>query len=401
MIKEIPGSWKGTHSADQACRFIDYGVLLRWRDMRTIRRLLNDADEERVMRHFARRLVERYPVRLQTEILVESALIWMASAASERLLHVFLEELFAQSGCEEACWVLVEIALSLELTEVSHGGEIFDMAVSLVCELGLSVYEYNEVYPGELKRASALLDHTATYLLSVSNANSGSIRLSLLHYFGVVEHGGKNHTGLSRIMARFGHTVLDHLFSLLFIKRSEAVALQFLIENLPYIMEADTAAQKIVHETFKSYMLKQPERFCLFLQAFAEDLVTREDPSFEASKNTFVIHLGTLFRVVCEVNQRHLAAELINAMAKYSQNSYLSNLVRQLDQDPIARPAFMVQLKAAIAAHTSGQGNQLDGHVAAFRANKRGRRPSFSRIQGLGTMNQVHYLSGFEIQRAG
>jgi len=401
MIKEIPGSWKGTHSADQACRFIDYGVLLRWRDMRTIRRLLSDADEERVMRHFARRLVERYPVRLQTEILVESALIWMASAASERLLHVFLEELFAQSGCEEASWVLVETALSLELAEMSHGGEIFDMAVSLVCELGLSVHEYNAAYPGEFKRASALLDHTATYLLSVSNANSGSIRLSLLHYFGAVEHGTKGHNGLSRIMARFGHTVLDHLFSLLFKKRSEAVALQFLIENLPYIMEADNAAQKIVHETFKSYMLKQPERFCLFLQAFADDLVAREDESYDASKKIFVTHLGALFRVVCEVNQRHLASELVNAMTKYSPNPQVRDVVLQLEKDPISRPPFIAQLKASIAAHNAGRADESDSHVATFRANKRGRRPSFARVQGLGTMNQVHYLSGFEIQKAG
>src|SRR5690606_18318848 len=108
---------------------------------------------------------------------------------------------------------------------------------------------------------AALLDHIATFLLSVSNANSSCIRLSLLHYFGVCERHSEQKVCFNRIMGRFGHTVLDHLFNLLFRKRSEAVALQYLVENLPHVLEADRHAQKIVHETFKFYMLKQPERF--------------------------------------------------------------------------------------------------------------------------------------------
>src|SRR5690606_9680768 len=162
-----------------------------------------------------------------------------------------------EPNCDEACWPLVEIALSNELAEGTHDQDIFEMAVALVCELGISIQEYDRAYPGEFRRASALLDHIATYLLSVSNANSSCIRLSLLHYFGVTEHGAEQKICFNRIMSRFGHTVLDHLFNLLFRKRSEAVALQYLIENLPYVLEADRHSQKIVHETFKFYMLKQ------------------------------------------------------------------------------------------------------------------------------------------------
>src|SRR3954469_23447486 len=100
----VPSSWKGTRSFDQAIALIDYGVLLKWRDMRTLRRSFSPADEETVVRHFARRLVERAGVRLQAEILVESLMIWLANAASEKLLNAFLEELFAQPSCEEAAW---------------------------------------------------------------------------------------------------------------------------------------------------------------------------------------------------------------------------------------------------------------------------------------------------------
>jgi hypothetical protein len=398
MINEIPGSWKGTHSLDQACRLIDYGVLLRWRDMRTLRRAFTDVDEATVMRHFARRLVERSSLRLQTEILVESALIWMANAASEKLVNIFLEELFAQAGCEDACRVLVEAALTLELTETSHGDEIFDMAVALVCEMGISIFEYHKKYPGEFANAASLLDHTATHLLAKSNVNSGSIRLSLLHYFGVIEHGTRHHHAVSRLMNRFGHTVLDQLFNLLFKKRSEAVALQFLIENLPYVLEADHAVQRIVHATFRTYMLKQPERFCLFLQAFADDLSSREEASFNLSKQQFLQHLAVLFRVVSEVNQRQLAGELVTALSKFSEFSGLAIVVKDLESDPNMRSHFVGQIKESLA-NPVGE-DEAQGNVTSFRANRRGRRPSFARAEGLGTMHQVHYLSGLEIQKA-
>lgn len=397
MISEVPGSWKGTHSLEQACRLIDYGVLLKWRDMRTLRRAFTDADEEEVMRHLARRLVERHSVRLQTELLVESALIWMANAASEKLVNSFLEELFAQAGCEDACRVLVETALTLELTEISHGAEIFDMAVSLVCEMGISIHEYHKSYPGEFPKALSLLDHTATYLLSKSNVNSGSIRLSLLHYFGVIEHGAHHHHAVSRLMNRFGHTVLDHLFSLLFKKRSEAVALQFLIENLPYVLEADHAAQKIVHDTFRTYMLKQPERFCLFLQAFSDDLASREEMSFDIAKRQFLQHLAVLFRVVSEVNQRQLAGELIGGLSKFIGFPGLPVVVSAMTSDPHMRPHFVELMRSTLGSQSS---DDATGNVATFRANRRGRRPSFARAEGIGTMHQVHYLSAIEVQKA-
>lgn len=399
MINEIPGSWKGTHSLEQACRLIDYGVLLRWRDMRTLRRAFSDADETSVMRHFARRLADRYANRLQTEILVESALIWLANAASEKLVNIFLEELFAQAGCEDVCRVLVEVALSLELSDSSHGDEILDMAVALICEMGLSVFEYHKEYPGEFPKAMALLDHTATHLLAKSNANSGSVRLSLLHYFGVIEHGCPQHPSVSRLMIRFGHTVLDQLFTLLFKKRSEAVALQFLIENLPYVLEADHAVQKIVHATFRTYMLKQPERFCLFLQAFSDDLSSREEASFVFPKQQFLHHLAVLFRVVSEVNQRQLAGELVTALTKFSEFSGLPMVINNLEADPNMRPHFIEQMKNSLANPIPEEEEQ-GGNVTSFRANRRGRRPSFARAEGLGTMHQVHYLAGHEIQKA-
>ncbi len=394
----VPTNWKGTKSLEQARQLIDFGVILKWRDMRTLRRALKPDEEEQVVRHFAKRIVERSAVRLQAEILVESIMIWLANAASEKLLHAFLEELFAQPACDEACWALVEIALTSELAERSHNGDIFEMAVALICELGINVQEYDRAYPGEFDRAQALLDHVATYLLSVSNTNSSCIRLSLLHYFGVTEHGLSNKVCFNRIMSRFGHTVLDHLFALLFRKRSEAVALQFLLENLPFVLDADRHSQKIVHETFKYYMLKQPERFSLFVQAFADDLLSKEDAAYVKCAETFMQHLGAMLKVASDVNHKQLGREFLMAILKFDRLPFCKQLLVHIQHEAEIKKPFKDLLEQLKASRT-GPGGVVDA-VAQFRSSKRGRKPSFSRAEGLGTMHQVTYLGAIEIQKA-
>lgn len=393
----VPNSWKGTRSLEQARQLIDYGVMLKWRDMRTLRRSFTEEEEEQICRHFARRLVERCGVRLQAEILVESAMIWLANAASEKLLNAFLEELFAQPGMGEACWALVEIALTSEMAEHKHDGDIFEMAVAMICELGVSIQEYDRAYPNEFPRAQALLDHIATYLLSVSNANSSCIRLSLLHYFGVTEHGVTNKVYFNRIMSRFGHTVLDHLFSLLFRKRSEGVALQFLLENLPFVLEADRHSQKIVHETFKYYMLKQPERFCLFIQAFADELNEKESALFDECRKTFLQHLAAMLKVASDVNHKQLGREFLTAMLKFEGRSYCQEMLDHIKNEGEIKKPFRELLDQL---RTGGSADDVVDAVAQFRSSKRGRKPSFSRVEGVGTMHQVTYLGGIDIQKA-
>ena len=393
----LPSSWKGTKTVEESKQLIDFGVMLKWRDMRTLRRCFSETDEQEVVRHFARRLVERRAQRLQAEILVESVMIWLANVASEKLLHGFLEELFAQAGCDEASWALVEIALTSEVSENSHDSDIFEMAVALICELGISIQEYERAYPGEFDRAQALLDHIATYLLSVSNTNSACIRLSLLHYFGVTEHEAAQRLSFNRIMSRFGHTVLDHLFSLLFRKRSEAVALQFLLENLPFVLEADRHSQKIVHETFKYYMLKQPERFCMFIHAFADELLHKKVKGYEECRKTFVQHLAAMLKVASDVNHKQLGHEFISAMLKFAHESFCLELFQAIANESEIRRPF-VDLLQQLRTTKDVEGS--DATITQFRSSKRGRKPSFARAEGLGTMHQVHYLGGIEVQKA-
>lgn len=391
----VPTSWKGTSDVEVATQLIDFGVMLRWRDMRTIKRTLSDADQKTIMKHFARRVVERADERLQMEILVESALVWLANASDENLLYAFLEEFFAQPGADAASWHMVEIALTVEVSENAHDEDIFEMAVALVCELGTSVQEYEQEFPGDFKRAHALLDHIATYLLSVSNANSSCIRLSLLHYFGVTEHSKSTRNCFNRIMSRFGHTVLDHLFSLLFRKRSEAIALQYLLENLPYILTADRHSQKIVYETFKFYMLKQPERFTLFIQAFSDHLITK-DETYDQARQVFLQHLGALLTVVSEVNHTQLGRELLLAVVKFKDTAFCQQFMQVIIEESDLRASYKELLNQLLY----GTGKEKKSESNQFRSTKRGRKPSFARADGVGTMRQVNYLGGIELPKA-
>ncbi|NRA44688.1 MAG: hypothetical protein HRU09_07015 [Oligoflexales bacterium] len=387
--------WKDVKTVEDALLLVEAGVIIKWKEMRTLKRSLSEEDQGTVLRHFAKRLCERSNDRLACEIIVESLLIWIANAINEPLIAAFLDQLFEEENHDLACRALVEIALTSEVAENSHDEEIYSMAVALICELGIAIREYDNRYPKQFTNAKEVLDHMTTYLLSVSNNNNTCIRLSLLHYFGYICSHKPDKTSFNRIMNRFGHTVLDHLFSHLFNKKSEAISLQFLLENLPFTLEADSNCQRILHETFKYYMLKKPERFALFIQTFTDHLIQVEN--HDHSKKVMMQHIGALFKVVSEVNHKTLARELLIAIQKFESCQFKDELIEHILGDRTIRPMFrdlLSQLK------DSGGSNQFAESVAQFRSPKRGRKPSFSRANNIGTMGQVTFLGGLEIAKA-
>lgn len=390
-----PATWAGPLSLDQALELIDYGVLLKWRNMRTLKRTFSPDDEETIIRQFAKRLTERSAIRLQTEILVESVLIWLSNSNDQRNIDAFLEEILSSPEYYEASWAMVEVSLTAELVEKRYSIKIFEMAVAVICELGKNLFQIQKADPGNFQRLQPLLDFVATYLVSVSNKNSGSIRLSLLHYFGVIEHDQANRSYVNKILMRFGHTVLDQLFFLLFKKRSESIALQFLLDTLPFILEADFASQKIVYETFKSNMLKKPERFCLFLNIFADHLATLGTKDFNESRKVYLKHLGALLKVASQFNPKTIGSELINAALKLKNFSECEQELALIQDDPDLKDMIREKLqKARALADTSG------GIGGQFRSNKRGRKPSFTKQSTESIVQQVHYLGGADIQKA-
>ena len=220
MSGDSKTTWKNFKNLDDAQTMVDQGILLSWKDMKHLKKTLSHQELVSLMKYFAIRMAERVESRLPEEILVESLLILMANAQEEDILNAFLEELVQQPNRMEACVMLVELAITVDVSESEHYEDIYSIAVALVCELGQILQYIEKEYPGELEMDTAkLLDHISTYLLSVSNSNNNCIRLSLIHYFGSLEAGRTVKPGFNRIMGRFGHTVLEHLFTLLFNKK--------------------------------------------------------------------------------------------------------------------------------------------------------------------------------------
>ncbi len=387
--KKLMMTWKQVKTVEDAKHIIDSGLILDWREAKRLSKSFPQDQAAEFIKHIAIRFAEKSETRLVDEMLCETMLGWLSNAEGEGQMQLFLETFLTQPSPIEASTKLVEVALTAELVDPEHDDEMFSTAVTLVCELGLAIRDLHKQYPEPFKNAPMLQAHIATYLLSVSNTNSSKIRLSLLNYFASTESGEELKPGLNKVMGRFGHTVLDQLFTLLFNKKSEAVAIQYLLENMHFILEGDRHTQTIVHETWKFYMLKYPDRFALFLKTFVDHYRTLAYKETLQSRRPLFQHLGALLRVSSEVNHTELIHTLIAAIAGFHSSKERDEVLRALAELPDLRHSIrdlVVDLLKAVDPEKVVQS------AARFLDHKRGRKPSFSRVDGMVTMNQVQFL---------
>jgi hypothetical protein len=396
--KDTVGSWKHIKSLDDAKHLVDTGVVLTWKDMRAVAKILDEEKSSELVRYVAIRLAERVESRLPEEILIESLLVFMVNISSENVLNAFLDELLDQPNALEACLTLVQLSLTAELSESDHSSDLFAFAVALICELGSAIHHINAGGEGQQSQeVEELLSQISTYLLSISNSNNNCIRLSLVQYFAAIESQDENSKGFNRIFGRFGHTVLEHLFTLLFTKKTEGVALQYLLDNLPAILAADNHAQRIFHESCKYYMLKKPDRFALFIQTAADHLIGITNRRGKAIKETFMQHIALLIKVVSGVNHRSLGRELMCVLASFENTDFRKQLVRQIAGDTNVRESFRGAIKQLLDSDdTNGIIKKFDN----FRAGKRGRKPSFSKAPVSRPIYQATYLASQPGSRA-
>lgn len=398
QTQDLSLSWKSVANLEEAKQLIDMGSLLIWKDFKQARKAMDDQQLQELVRYAAARLSERVESRLPEEILIESLLIIFANCQNEDVLVAFLHEILEQENRIDACTILVELAITVEVSDAEHSEEIFAIAVALICELGSMIRQIQLQTPKEAGLPAArLLDRISTYLLSVSNSNDNCIRLSLLHYFGNLEKGKTHKSGFNRIMGRFGHTVLEHLFTLLFNKKTEAVALQFLLENIPHILEADDHTQTILQETWKHYLLKKPERFALFIQALSQHLLAMPDAEAKVCRKVYLQHLALLLKKVAEVDHRELGREILGAMASFSAEPYFKELVQMIIRDQSIRESFRILVtKLANASNVESVLEEAD----SFRSSKRGRKPSFAKTDKTRVIYQVKFLGTQQAAKA-
>ncbi len=390
-------NWKQVGNIEDAKRLVDFGVIITWNEAKRLRKSFSSEESQALVEHLAVRLSEPSETRLVDEVLIETLLKWIANSPDESAMSCFLETFLSVSDIGPSATKLVDVALTTELTEEKHQEELYSIAVSLICELGVALHILTNQKSEPSADDRRILDHIATYLLSVSNSNNACIRLSLLNYFGSTEFGTSHKNGFNKVLSRFGHTVLDHLFELLFNKKTEAVAIEYLLDNLKFVLEADRHAQSILHETFKFYMLKNPERFALFLRTFAKDY--SEIPGFQTnlSRFSFFQHLGALLRVVAEVKHKALTQTILSCLAMFDGIEERNDIIDALLELPEIHQSLRDVLRQMRNAVDS---SKVIASSSRFSESKRGRRPSFSRAKDLTTVNQVQFLANHLVANA-
>jgi hypothetical protein len=389
-------TWKNATDVASAKKLVDLGYLLPWGDGRTTAKVLGEDGSCELVRYIAVRLADRYADRLAAEILVESLFAVLTAANNEKVMIAFLEALFDSDQFENVTRHLVEISLGGEVAEDELSKSVVSAAVALICEIGLNIQRIEEEEPGRIERSKALSDHIAAYLLSVSNTNVQAVRLSLLRYFSQTEYGLSGKTNYTRLMVRFGHSIMESLFQQLFVKKSERIAAQFLLENLPCALEAGSDTQKILHETFKQHMFKESERFCLFMHELGSNLISLgQDNAICPAAESFARHLIALFKVTSDLGHKELGREVLQELHKFSAYGDIYKWIRSLENSSEIRRVFReLALEYRVKVVEAGKGGKV---ISQFRVSKRGRKPSLSKGD-FGFLEQVTTLGDYEVR---
>ena len=391
-------TWKNVTDIVEAKRLIDKGHLLTWNDGRHVYKVFGDTGCGEIVEHIAIRMGERFHDRLQSEILVESLYSILISAADEKVMISFLSALFNSDDFSAITKNLVEISLGGEVGEDELSKAVASSAVALICEIGLNIQKIEEAEPGRIEKSKALSDHIAAYLLSVSNTNVQSVRLSLLRYFSQVEYNSANKVNYSRLMGRFGHSIMEALFQQLFVKKSEKIAAQYLLENLPCALESQGDTQRILHETFKLYMLKEPERFCLFMHELGAHLISlsHEGELCPAASN-YARHLVSLFKVTSDLGHRELAREVIQELYKFAPFGECASWTRELESSAEIKRFFReLVTEYRVKIVEAGKAQKV---ISQFRVSKRGRKPSMTKGD-YSFLEQVITLGEYEVRHS-
>jgi hypothetical protein len=392
-------TWMNDLTVTSAKKMIDMGQILSWGNGRQAAKVLGVSGCEEVVRYVAVRLGDRYEDRLASEILVETLYAILTSVESESVMIAFLEGLFDSEEFENITRQLVDISLGGEVGESDIEKAVVTIAVSLICEIGLNIYRIEEDHPGQIAKSKALTEHIATYLLSVSNTNVQTVRICLLRYFSQTEYGKTVKSNYSRVMNRFGHTIYEALFQQLFVKKSEKIASQFLLENLPCGLEdTNRDTQAIVHEMLKQYMFKESERFCLFIHQLGAHLIaiSQEGTLCLAAEN-FSRHLVSLYVVTAELGHRELAKEVLQELHRFGPYGECSDWIRALESAPSINRLFREMVSDY--RKTVVERGRLHKVTSQFRKSKRGRKPTITKGD-FGFLEQVRVLGEYEVRHS-
>jgi hypothetical protein len=376
-------TWGSVTTLAEAKGLIDRMVLVRWQDISRVQRNLSDEAQGEVLQYFAHMLIKKRGNPMEAALVLEGVSIWMLHNLKEELIQSFLDEILSHERFAEICKDIVPVMVEGSISDRAHEEMIFSLSVVLVCELGVeSLARLNPKNPEDL----TLIQFFSSELATVSHRNALGVRLSLLHYFSKLYEKFDTKEPLNAFLRKSGRVVLDSLFSLLFHKKTETVALQYLMKHLPYILGGDAYVQVMVHEIFRAYLLRNPDRFLLFMKVFSQDF-SASPLADGARMRVWVQQVSALFALCGELRNKALALALAKLLTDFQHMPQFDVLLEQL----LEQGGLPGSYKELCREGVYGVSRVSVGPLS----HKRGRKPGFSQvIKPLHDMGQAVFLSG-------
>ncbi len=405
--KKMP-QWRSLTTVGQAEELIDRGYICNEDGAKQFLKIFSHADQAQVIQYFAKRLAERVDDRLSSEILIESLLVIFSASQRDELIYKFIEEVLSSYDADKVCLAFAEITLAGDSSEEISTLQMIATAVGVVCELSLGVAAFEEKFPGQIRKAKTLVTQLSTFLLSASTLNHFGVRLALFRYFNLMETGLSHKPFFSKVMARFGKSVLEYLLQQIFNKKTESLATQFLIENIECLLEGNDEIQLMVHEAFRHSMLKYPDRFAILLKMISQQIHKDVNRFESAASQRFFRQVSALFKVTSDVNHRELAGHMFDEMLCFSANAVCKKTLWQVAKDEQIRKVFRDMITSTLGSTPSQsetvtrQQKNTVLEFNKFKPAKRGRKPSINltEVAEIDLMQQIATLSEYVFDEA-
>lgn len=390
--------WKEVTSYEDTYYLIDVGVVLKSRDLHHLNKTLlrqSSHDNQMVIEYFADRFIERYKNRESAEILIESLLLWLLRSMDEIYVVAFMQKILEHPSRNDIIYEMTKLLLSLDFVNRKYRDDAFDISVFLMTQFGIQLKYFGRLFPDEFGDVDDLIAHINAFMSSIANSSSHRVRQCLLNYFVTIHDDSEpDHKWFKRMMSRFGTTLFYELFCQLFEKKTQAYAFQYFVDNLPYILKNDDGEiQTTIHEILRHNMLKYPEKFAQFLQAYGPALGVEVGRHSRAAQvviaQNYVKHMAMLLVVVSQVDHLDLSKELLISLCLFRDFAFSESMLNELKMAPQMKPFYRTVL-AGMIHHRGAERTYIEG-LSRFRCRKRGRKSKIEH-QKLSVFQQVFCL---------
>lgn len=230
------------------------------------------------------------------------------------LLNILTEKMRNSDAIREVAISLLELADNEFVGTGAKRSQVGPTALVMLTEMGLMLAaggSKSSLDPD----VAAVVEYITSSLLARSNITDTSMRLSLIHFLSQCPINTNSPQQLTRIINRFGQTLLTDLTQACFLdKRRSNAAFYFLVQHLNVFFASSPTLAEMSIDVLRHTMLRFPEEFPSFLSNYCK-LVVREPLTLSITTRCVTV----LFQSAVEVGRKSLAQSLAMILLEHLQ----------------------------------------------------------------------------------